>query len=327
MSCDVLILDDDRGAGQEYARLVERETGLRVVFTDSPKDALELIRTNLVKVAVLDQRIGATRGTDVFGKLHEIDPLVKGVMFTGQADAAEVGEAMGGGSAQYLSKPDVSKLGGVVLAQYHQYQIEAASAALEHAPVTILTRKHGLPPWRRSVIYQLLKLEVVDESFVPLDEWATVVSLQAGETQKHTTTGSFKEVLTLETESQHKLNADLGLKLPEMQVLDVALKQEIQHRLKRSTTIERGSGWSQEHTYQLPPEPDDPSRLHVKSRRIERSPVYRRLKVSLLCRCSCCRTVTIVPLMVSEATGGMATRQVDTRSDGQVFTTDTGIER
>ncbi|GAA3635727.1 response regulator [Microlunatus ginsengisoli] len=327
MSIDVLIVDDDRGAGEEYARLVRRESGLDVTFTVSPNEALDLVRADLVKVAVLDQRIGATKGTDLFRQICEIDSRVRAVMFTGLASASEVGEALRQGYAEYLRKGDVAQLGAVVLAQYHRYQVEAASALLEHSPVTVLARKHGIPPWRRSVNYRLQRIEIVDENYTADNEWVTIASLQAGEVTKVTRTDSLKKSVTLERESQSKLATDLGLKPYELQSLSLALKGEISARVKSASTVELTSSVTEERTYQLPPEPSDPNQLHTKSRRIERAPVYNRIKVTLLSTCECCNLTAIVPVMLSQATGAMATRHVDVLSDGTVRAVDTGAER
>jgi ActR/RegA family two-component response regulator len=324
---DVLVVDDDEGAGQEYRRLIERETSLNVLFTDSVPRALDVVRSNPVKVAVLDQRMGASNGTTVFAEIKAIDQRVRAVMFTGLASAAEVGEALAQGYAAYVSKADVAKLGAVVLEQFMTYQMDAASAALRRDPAVLLRRRHGLWPARREVVYTLLSIEVLDERFVEPESWKTVVSLQAGEEQKFTESIAVKAAYGLEAESQRKLTVDLGLKPSQLETLNLALKREITERLKASANEEVSQTRTWDRSYKLPSEPDDPNKIHVKSRRIEHAPITRRLRVAILAKCGCCGLTNVMTLTTSEAIKGTATRHVDTLSDGEVRTIDTGIER
>lgn len=325
MSVDVLILDDEEGPVEEYSRLVRSETRLEVLGTTDISEALRVIRDNSVKVVVLDQRIGAQRGTDVFIEIRKLDKLVRAIMFTGLADATEVGSALTRGYAAYVAKNDVANLGKVILSEYQRFQLHAASAALEREPRLLYLQRHAFG--RKKVEYFLLGIEVAADRYVPDEAWKTIVAIQAGEEQKHTETRNSKHTLQVENESQQKLSSDLGLKSTQLVDLSFALRAEVANRLKTVTSVEEGQSIVRERTYRLPAEPPDPATLHVKSRRIEKADVRRRLKASILVRCRCCRFTNVLPITLTEETGAIASRHVDTYSDGSVNAVDTGDER
>jgi DNA-binding NtrC family response regulator len=58
----VLVVDDDRVAGLDYATLLQRTTGLPALFAASVEDALNAVRTSEISVAVIDQRMEAVLG-------------------------------------------------------------------------------------------------------------------------------------------------------------------------------------------------------------------------------------------------------------------------
>lgn len=326
MSYDVLVVDDDSQAGQEYARLIRESTKLQVVFTDDPAKAIEMVRSEAVKVAVLDQRMGGVLGTQVFSSMHEADQRLRAIMFTGLADTAEVGDAFTKGYAAYLHKADVGQLSERVMGLYLAYQTESASLALSKAPPTILTRKHGFPR-RRQTVYNLLSVELIDDEWVDPISWTTAVSIQAGETQEYVSSVSRSTTISLEQETQQRLASDFGLKAEEILNLTLAIKSEVSDRIKTSATTQANTSLSQKRTYHLPDEPSNPDELHVKSRRIERAPVNRRLRLNVGVGCQCCNLQNIFSILVVVETGGVATRHVDTLSNGEQREVNTGVER
>ena len=327
MSCDVLVVDDDSQAGEEYARLIRESTRLQVVFTDNPESALEIIRSDPVKIAILDQRMGTTLGTQLFGRIREIDSRVRAVMFTGLADTSEVGEAVTRGYAAYLRKGEGEKLSVLEMGNYLPKLGVVPTRAMAETPAVILERKHGIPPWRKRVRYSLLSVELLDEEWVEPGSWTTIVSVQAGETQEYSLSHSTGVSFVIEEENQSRLASEFGFKFEEISSMTSALKAEVTERIKTTSTTQTSSSFSQKRNYQLPQEPADPNQLHVKSRRIERAPVFRRLRANVGVECSCCKMQNIVSILLKVDAGGVATRHVDTLSTGERRDTDTGIER
>ena len=107
MSYELLVVDDNLQAALEFARLVTVRARIKAVATDDPDEAIEIIRAHPIKVALLDQRMPRKDGTELFLELKQVDPLLKGIMLTGEADAEEVGRALNFGFSDYIHKSDI----------------------------------------------------------------------------------------------------------------------------------------------------------------------------------------------------------------------------
>ncbi len=248
-------------------------------------------------------------------------------MLTMFANSREVGKAFELGYGAYLYKPThTDQLVGEVLRQIVRYQIEAASRALQHAPVLLLEYRHGPVLRRRRIRYSLVNIELLDE-YIDENTWQAFVSLNAGETQKHTVTTVSRSTLTIEAEGAQTLRSGLSLQVPHLESLGYALQREVTSRLSKGVSSQTEIARSREHTYELPRDASDGSIPHVTMRRYERAPIRRRVRVSLLCQCDCCHMDNVVALTMSEVAGTHATRTIDTYSDGRVIVIETGMER
>src|SRR3954454_22120454 len=114
----VLVVDDDRPSAEEYARLLTAATGLRVHYTDDPDEAVAVVRSGRVCVAVLDQRMPVS-GTELFRRLRAQDPNLRAILLTAEATQDEVGAALNLGFEQYLKKQNVVQ--SLPLAVLHEY--------------------------------------------------------------------------------------------------------------------------------------------------------------------------------------------------------------
>ena len=73
MSYEVLVVDDSLQAALEFARLVRVKAKLESIATDDPDEAIEIVKSNSIKVALLDQRMPKKNGTELFLELKQID--------------------------------------------------------------------------------------------------------------------------------------------------------------------------------------------------------------------------------------------------------------
>ena len=103
---EVLFFDDNLEEIRPVARALELRTKLPAACTDNVEEALRLVRTEQIKVAVLDQRmeerIGIT-GTMLFDKIKLTDKRVRAIIFSGQSEKADVVAANARG-LRYLDK-------------------------------------------------------------------------------------------------------------------------------------------------------------------------------------------------------------------------------
>ncbi|MFL5899672.1 MAG: response regulator, partial [Solirubrobacterales bacterium] len=84
---EVLFIDDHVNEIEPVARTLQLRTGLKAACTDKVDEALHFVRTEHVKVAVLDQRMEERldlTGTELYDKIRAIDKRVRGIIFSGE---------------------------------------------------------------------------------------------------------------------------------------------------------------------------------------------------------------------------------------------------
>src|SRR4051812_20847406 len=94
MAIEVLVVDDVADAGRSFARYIQGGTGLETGFTDDPQTAIDLAKKYHLKVVVLDQKMPQMTGTELFKRLRQVEPQLRGILFSGLADTEDVAQAV-----------------------------------------------------------------------------------------------------------------------------------------------------------------------------------------------------------------------------------------
>ena len=122
---EVLIVDDDLNAAQDYVELVNTRTSLKCICTSDPKEAENIMAYCDIKIVILDQKMPDITGTELLPILKEYDNMAKFIMLTGEATKEELGEAVNKGFSAYVKKEKVLKeLAQKVIHFYIQYEKE-----------------------------------------------------------------------------------------------------------------------------------------------------------------------------------------------------------
>lgn len=95
MSAEVLVVDDNISAAKDFARLIRIKTKLETLAVDNPDLAIEKIKAEPIKVVVLDQKMPEKTGTALFEDIKRINPNIKAIMLSGEAEPQE-GQNKGG---------------------------------------------------------------------------------------------------------------------------------------------------------------------------------------------------------------------------------------
>ena len=324
MNYEVLVVDDNHQAAVEFARLVTVQAKLRAIATDDPEEAVRLVKSNPIKVALLDQRMPKRDGTALFGDLKKIDPLLKAIMLTGEADAQEVGEALNLGFVDYIHKSEVDNITHRVLLHYCSYHTDVAENTVSSdEPIFSYQRRVF---WDRNKIdFFLISAEVSNEQYVPSEDWKTIVKIDAGEKTTRTVARQHVARIVIEAEEKAKLNISVSAKIPIVKGLTSNLEAAIEDRFKQISLNEESITDTVEREFKLPSEPEDPHVLHVKSRQYEQAPVYQQIRLVIRKECSYCNSAEVFVLNVNHLTFKVATRQVDYMSDSSNRVTETGI--
>ena len=113
---EILVVDDILEAAQDYARLISTKTGLKVIPTSDPDEAVRIVQHNDIKVLVLDQKMPIITGTELLKKLR-LYTKARALMLTGEADIEDLGNAINMNFCAHVNKSQVVDLPNSVLHQ------------------------------------------------------------------------------------------------------------------------------------------------------------------------------------------------------------------
>ncbi|MFI0716249.1 response regulator [Streptomyces inhibens] len=325
----VMVVDDIASMADQLAELITLRTGLRALPCNTPEAAISAVQEHPIRVVLLDQRMPARSGTELYSEIRRVAPDVKAIMVTGEANSSEVGQALTLGFSDYVEKGEVAKLPDVVLKWYCQYEVEAASAAASRDLEVLEAGRRRFLFFGDRIQYRLAALQVLHDAHVIPDSWSTVQQINAGQERKHTYSVSVKDTFIVEDSRQYATKAKGGLagELSRNVKLSASIESAVTRAVKRVRTSETVATETEEVTYRLPEETSEPSVNYVKSRHIQCAPAYRRLRLVVEKSCTCCDQWSLEPLIVLSFGGVYATQQVDYYRDGTSATISTGLIR
>jgi DNA-binding response OmpR family regulator len=318
----VLIVDDDLAAAEDYARLIKERTGLNAEFVGDAAQATSIVSRGGVNVVVLDQKM-VPSGTELFLAMRKLDSRIRAVLLSGQATREEVGAALNLGFKKYVYKPvALSELPPVVRHEFIEYQNSLLFDVSADQPVLFYRRRGVLAG--SSITYRFVRLEIISERYIREADWQELLTLHAGQTERRKFTRSNTWTLQLEDETSERMSASFGMDAKKVAKLSGQLKSEVTRRLKQNLASSVTEGEEFEQTFQLPPEPSDISQVHIRLRRVQQAPVYIEARVEIMAECGCCGKPTLLPVRALIATGALALRHVDRWSDGTTRVLDLG---
>lgn len=121
---EILVVDDDNAAAQSFAELISSKLKIATSASSDPDEVLTIIRTGSVKVVVLDEIMPQMNGTELFLKIRKINPHIKALLLTGEADVSDIIKATKLGYTDYLQKSKIAELPSKVVVAYTQYEID-----------------------------------------------------------------------------------------------------------------------------------------------------------------------------------------------------------
>ncbi len=100
----ILVIDDDLDYAESQQEFLE-EYGFKALATTSEKQALDVIKTDPIEIALVDIRIGRGNGVELIRSLKNIRPDLICIMVTAYASIATAVDAIKHGAYEYLTKP------------------------------------------------------------------------------------------------------------------------------------------------------------------------------------------------------------------------------
>jgi DNA-binding NtrC family response regulator len=80
----ILITDDDRGARETLGEIVEQK-GLRPVLAEHGEQAIEIVHTETIHLALLDYQMPRLTGLETLQLLHQVNALLPAILITADA--------------------------------------------------------------------------------------------------------------------------------------------------------------------------------------------------------------------------------------------------
>ncbi|KQC10863.1 MAG: hypothetical protein APR54_11575 [Candidatus Cloacimonas sp. SDB] len=101
---NVLVVDDEQGYRDEISEYLS-DCGFSVNSAEKPSQALAMVASQAVDIAILDLKLPEMNGIDLMKKLLETDPEIAVIIISGHGDMDSVIEAMREGAIDFFAKP------------------------------------------------------------------------------------------------------------------------------------------------------------------------------------------------------------------------------
>ena len=287
----VLLVDDNVDFAKEYAEIFQNQCHTTVVYATTAKDALDIVKKNPIKVVILDQ-VMPTKGTELFKQLKRIDPNLKTILLTSEAEGHDLTEAtnIGFDYALWKDEIDLNRIPTMILILLMKYNVTTIP---ENSSPFFVLNQGGIFRKKYHVEYSVVAYEIIDEAYVFPNSWITRNLVERG------TSLSLEEEINIEKE----FNFQNDFHIDNEQMLD--FRQENFIDFKTELTLKMEQDFKSTYTESLKRVINRKGKFEINddtegivSRVYEYAKVYNMVKVYLQKTCSCCKSKTIDAMTV-----------------------------
>ena len=101
---NVLVLDDEENITASVKRLLE-SAGYNVITTNASKDAIDIVRSKTIHIALLDILVPNMDGLTVLSIIKEISGLTQVIMMSAYSTVDRIVSSLENGANDFLIKP------------------------------------------------------------------------------------------------------------------------------------------------------------------------------------------------------------------------------
>lgn len=324
---DVLFVDDELTFAEAWSQRISRTMQLNTKATSNPSEAIAFARDPGVKVAVIDEVLTGT-GTDgvTLGiAIQKVDPRTRWILLSGEATGRQITEAYDSGLQRHIHKNDALGRLPIAIRQYLVEHDEAVTRSTDLAREPLLVTTTSFLR-RQTIKHYLVTIDAVDRDYISSDEWVSHTQLNSGEKLEETFELGWTRTETFDYSTESNLGTGVHLGMSQVAKLNVSLRNEITRRERLESVVSTRRSYKLVRRLSLPPEPQDPTVLYVRSRLFEVAPVYVKVDVTVVAKCSCCGHYEAIKGSIFYPRNRFATRQEDFLSDGTSKVTETGTK-
>lgn len=321
MHAEILVVDDDGVYAKNLAEWLQSRMPQRVIHTDRKDEAIELVKSTYVRVAILDQRMRrklGVDGTELAAEIQTIDERIRVIILSGESDVRDYQKSNELRLRHLVKGDDETLLREIRLAR-QQYLLDLQRSAQTQAEVIGRYRPWTLVRGPAVVFKKLVEEYVSMTPEVEDKDFKTLVHVNAGQSVTVAETGTFGHEIEIEEESTRQLEATGLFRDVVISQLTISLKSAIRERGR--TTISQQQQHSSEQRFEVP---DKDQAEGVVAVAIQEALLYHRKRALIQVSCECCGHQDIVTVGFREPNGQIQRRRVDYLTDDKQRITDIG---
>lgn len=316
---EILVVDDDNAAAQSFAELISSKLKIATSASSDPDEVLSIIRTGSVKVVVLDEIMPQMNGTELFLKIQKINPHIKALLLTGEADVSDIIKATKLGYTDYLQKSKIAELPSKVVVAYTQYEIDITKQSGKEIKLSVWNpTKNGFGLYR----YYVSSVDLESKEFLFEDNWQTKLELDSSE-QVQEMSSEYTEECIIKTGTEFKHSASFGFQTGKLTTLRNQLDSVVTSHIDSSISSTLKKNRKITTTYRLQ-DGLEPGKQAIK-KVFELNPVYYKFNILLRKQCRFCGNTRMLPLEVYKRIPKVATRVTIYYADGTHRVIETGL--
>lgn len=204
----VLVVDDIVTAAQDYANIINAQTGLSTIYTSSPREAIKIVQYNDIKVLVLDQIMPEMTGTELLSELRQYTKA-KALMLTGEASKEDLGKAINLRFDGHLDKAVITQLSDKVRSLYAQFEEDFRKELQIAHPIKTTYSLIGIKLYKCVLFYD----EIIVDSFEEESARQTLLKTFVGQDEESTSEVVVAEDIVIENSQQLDMNASLEVSI------------------------------------------------------------------------------------------------------------------
>lgn len=303
---EILVVDDDEKTAKSVADFITSELSIQAEGVSTPDEAIEIVKTGNVKVAVLDQVMPEKSGIELYKYIHHINKYIQGILFSGQSDGDDVAKGYKAG-IEFMNKRDLKDLPTSVYNAYVKYH-----TSLKDIKVAEKKPLYSYISWNlRNLLHHtdiyLLDTIIVNKQF-HFDNWTSVVELDSEKLETDITI-EYEEDTRMETDYEDRFKAEIGIGKKLLPILTGKIIQYINNTYNISKKYNIRQKQTVRKIYEKPQK--TAGSLVVVKRVYERVPLYIEYSVILCTVCSFCGKKNLTNVKVYQRIPRNMTRTLD----------------